>query len=295
MMREGEGPRIRKFVTPPKICKREVEDARRVAASLLTWRALRPFEVVGDVEPELAVLDLFAHVFGLCAERAASGLHGDVERELLAAHEHERVNALVDRALHEGRDESAQERRHPLDVDARDVQLAVERLLVRREAQVNVRRRRAANVLAAHQVVSAAEGERHADLSVLQDDRGLRVAGVRLDDDLILAPARSVRGGRGLAYVFEDRSEQRVEELLVEFDDGRSGRRPSGVGRAHRLALREPGVRRADEEEVRADAAEYDAEYEREYESHPCSPRSLTSRAWASASGPGPRPAAVAG
>src|ERR1044072_8737636 len=98
--------------------------------------ALRPFEVVGDVEADLAVFDLGATVARLRVELPAGGLYGHVELELLAAQEHERVDTLVDRALHEGRDQPAQKRRHPFDVHARHVQLTAERLLVRREAEV---------------------------------------------------------------------------------------------------------------------------------------------------------------
>src|SRR3954465_5773896 len=71
--------------------------------------SLPPFEVVGDVEAELAVFDFRAHVARLRVERAARSLHGHVERELLAAHEHYRVHALVYSALHEGRHHAAEE------------------------------------------------------------------------------------------------------------------------------------------------------------------------------------------
>jgi hypothetical protein len=62
--------------------------------------------------------------------------------------------------------------------------------------------------------------------------------------------------------VSEDRREQRVEELLVQLDDGRARRRPARFRRAHPLALRQARVRRADEEEVRARAAQQHAQDE---------------------------------
>ena len=50
-----------------------------VAVVALLLPALVAFEVVGDEEAEPAILGLFVDFAGLCVERAAGGLDGDVE------------------------------------------------------------------------------------------------------------------------------------------------------------------------------------------------------------------------
>src|SRR5262245_58264191 len=168
-------------------------DKRQVTNGKCSAALLHTGELVSYMQFQGAFRDVCTNIFGARFHHAVASFDGNAQRQLRLAYQHQRIHALIDRALHKAGEKGVGDRIHAFKIDTLHVNIAVNDLFRLIERQLDITLRPAFELdAAAGDVVTPGKSHRRHNLTIMELNSGLHAIAFGEQRDRIATPAPSL-------------------------------------------------------------------------------------------------------